>query len=146
MAPAGDRAKSLRNTVQARRLWKDREAPGWVPPAASFQGRGNQADFLEGKRQLKPEKLGKRENMHTCTECVLAKLLSHVRLFVTPWTVAPQAPLSMGFSRQEYWRGLPCPPPGDLPDPGTEPMALISPALAGGSLPLAPPGNPQPHF
>ena len=131
MAPAGDRAKSLRNTVQARRLWKDREAPGWVPPAASFQGRGNQADFLEGKRQLKPEKLGKRENMHTCTECVLAKLLSHVRLFVTPWTVAPQAPLSMGFSRQEYWRGLPCPPPGDLPDPGIESASLTSPLLAG---------------
>ena len=48
---------------------------------------------------------------------------------VTPWTVAHQAPLSMGFSRQEYWRGLPFPSPGDLPDPGTEPT---SPALAGG--------------
>ena len=45
---------------------------------------------------------------------------SRVRLFVTPWTVAPQAPPSMGFSRQEYWSGLPCPPPGDLPNPGTE--------------------------
>ena len=44
--------------------------------------------------------------------------LSHVRLFVTPWTVAHKAPLSIGFSRQEYWRGLPCPPPGDLPNPG----------------------------
>ena len=55
-------------------------------------------------------------------------LLSCVWLFVTPWTVACQAPLSMGFSRQEYWSGLPCPPPGDLPYPGIEPM---SPALAG---------------
>ena len=51
---------------------------------------------------------------------------------VTPWTVARQAPLSMGFSRQEYWSGLPFPPPGDLPDPGIKPRSLMSPALAGG--------------
>ena len=56
-------------------------------------------------------------------------MLSHVRLFATPGTVARQAPLSMGFSRQEYWSGLPFPPPEDLPDPGIEPA---SPALAGG--------------
>ena len=49
------------------------------------------------------------------------KLLSHVRLFATPQTVAYQASLSMGFSRQEYWRGLPFPSPGDLPSPGIEP-------------------------
>ena len=59
--------------------------------------------------------------------------LSHVRLFATLWTVACQAPLSMAFSRQEYWSGLPCPPPGDLPwkDDGMEPVSLIYPALAG---------------
>ena len=56
---------------------------------------------------------------------------SHVRLFAIPWTVAHQAPLSMGFSRQEYWSGLPFPPPGDLPDPGIELASLLSPALAG---------------
>ena len=56
---------------------------------------------------------------------------SHVRLFVTPWTVAGQAPVSMGFSRQEHWGELPCPPPGGLPDLGTEPASLASPALAG---------------
>ena len=56
---------------------------------------------------------------------------SCVQLVVTPWTIAHQAPLSMGFSRQEYWSGLPCPPPGDLPDPGIEPVSLMSPALAG---------------
>ena len=61
-----------------------------------------------------------------------AKPLSHVRLFVTPWTVTYQALLSMGLSRQEYWHGLPFPPPEDLPDPGLEPMSLMSPALAGG--------------
>ena len=57
---------------------------------------------------------------------------SSVHLFATPWAVALQAPLSMGFSRQEDWSGLPFPPPGDLPSPGTEPMSLTSPALAGG--------------
>ena len=57
---------------------------------------------------------------------------SRVQLFVTLWTVAPQATLSMEFSRQEYWRGLPCPPPGGLPDPETELATLMSLALAGG--------------
>ena len=57
--------------------------------------------------------------------------LSHVRLFVTPWTVDCQAPLFMEFSRQEFWSGLLFPPPGDLPNPGIEPSSLVSPALAG---------------
>ena len=57
--------------------------------------------------------------------------LSCVRLYVTLWTVAHQAPLSMGFSRQEYWSGFPCSPPGDLPYPGVKPDSLTSPALAG---------------
>ena len=61
---------------------------------------------------------------------MIAKLLQSVRLFVTLWTLACQAPLSMGFSRQEYWSGLPRPPPGDVPDPGIEPVSLMSPALA----------------
>ena len=72
--------------------------------------------------------------------CVLSHF-SHVQLFVTLWTVAHQAPLSMGFSRQEYWSGLPCPPPGDLLDPGIEPITLMSPGQAG-SLSLALPGKP----
>ena len=58
-------------------------------------------------------------------------MLSRVRLFTTPWTAAHQAPLSMGFSRQEYWSGLPFPSPGDLPDPGIKPTSLRFPALAG---------------
>ena len=57
------------------------------------------------------------------------KSLSHIRLFVTPWTVAHQAPQSMEFPRQEYWGGLPFPSPGDLPDPGIEPR---SPSLQAG--------------
>ena len=60
-----------------------------------------------------------------------AQSLSHAQLFVTPWTVASQAPLSMGFPRQEYWNGLPFPSPGDLPDPGIVPESPASPALAG---------------
>ena len=63
------------------------------------------------------------------------QVLSHfsrVQLVATLWTVDHQAPLSMGFSRQEYWSGLPCPPPGDPPNPGIEPWSLMSPALAGG--------------
>ena len=57
---------------------------------------------------------------------------SRVQLFVTLWTVAHQAPLSVEFSRREYWSGLPCPPPGDLLDLGIKPVALTTPALAGG--------------
>ena len=66
---------------------------------------------------------------------VCARVLSrfsHVSLFATPWTMACQAPLSMGFSRQEYWSGLPFPSLGVLPNTGIEPMSLMSPALAGG--------------
>ena len=67
----------------------------------------------------------------TKSACVLSQFNLVLRS-VTPWTVAHQAPLSMAFSRQEYWSGLPCPPPGDLPDPGIKPMSPVSPALAGG--------------
>ena len=57
---------------------------------------------------------------------------SRVQLVSTLWTRGRKSPLSMGFSRQEYWSGLPCPPPGDLPDPGIKPAVLyVSPALAG---------------
>ena len=61
-----------------------------------------------------------------------AYVLSRVQLFAILWTVARQVPLSMGFSRQEYWSGLPFPPSEDLPDPGTEPVSPVAPALAGG--------------
>ena len=74
--------------------------------------------------------------------CVCAQLFSRVSLFVTPWTVAHQTPLSMGFSRQEYWSGLPFPAPRDLPDPGIKRMSLVSPVLAGGFFTTVPPGKP----
>ena len=66
------------------------------------------------------------------------KSLSHVRLFTTLWSIAHIAPLSMGFSRQEYWSGLPFYSPGDLPNPGIEPR---SPALQADALTSQPPGN-----
>ena len=72
------------------------------------------------------------------TACVL-RHFSHVQLFAASWTVTHQALQSMGFSRQEYWSGLPFPSPGDLPDPGTEPG---SPTLQAVSLPSEPPGKP----
>ena len=63
---------------------------------------------------------------------------------MTLWTAAHQVPLSMEFSRQEYWSGFSCPPPGDLPDPGIEPMSLMSNLhWQTGSLPLLPPGKPK---
>ena len=73
----------------------------------------------------------KRENKNVFISllCVLTHL-SPVQRFATLWTGASQAPLSMGFSRQEYWSGLPSLPPGDLPDQGVEPTSLLSPALA----------------
>ena len=70
---------------------------------------------------------GEKDSEHYT--CMHAKLL---QLCLTPWTVAHQAFLSMGFFRQEYWSGLPCPPPGDLPNPGVKCTSLTAPALAGG--------------
>ena len=61
--------------------------------------------------------------------CAHAPLLGFIQLFVTLWTIAPQTPLSMGFFRQEYWSGLPYPPPGDLPDPGIEAESPVFPVL-----------------
>ena len=74
--------------------------------------------------------------------CVLSRF-SRVRLFAILWAVAHQAPLSMGFSRREYWSGLPFPSLGDLPKPRTEPGSPVSPALAGGFFTAEPPGKPR---
>ena len=77
--------------------------------------------------------VGLSEKVHICVCSVAHSCLT----LVTPSTVAFQAPLSMGFPRQDYWSGLPCPPPGDLPDPGMEP------ALVGGFFITSPPGKAQ---
>ena len=70
--------------------------------------------------------------MPESTLFVVFQSLSHVRLFATPWTVTQQAPLSTGCAGQKYWSGLPCPPPGDLPDSGIEPMSFMPLSLASG--------------
>ena len=77
---------------------------------------------------------------YTAAATAAAKSLSRVRLLVTPWTAAYQAPLSMGFPRQEHWSGFPFPSPRDLPHPGIKPR---SPALQADSLPSEPPGKPR---
>ena len=79
------------------------------------------------------------ESLHVC----MLSCFSPVWLFETPWTVARQAPLSMGSFRQKYWSGFPCPPPGNLPHPQIKPTLLTSPALAGGFLTTKPPRKPQ---
>ena len=79
-----------------------------------------------------------------CARACMLSHFSHVWLFVTPrppWTVARQAPLSMGFSRQEYWSGMPCPPSGDLPNPGIKPYSPVAPAVQVDSLPLSHQGS-----
>ena len=78
-----------------------------------------------------------------CLERKKVKSLSRVLLFATPWTVAYQASQSMGFSKQEYWSGVPLPSPGDLPDPGIE---TGSPALEADTLTSEPPGKPKAYY
>ena len=75
--------------------------------------------------------------MHAC----MLSCFSHVQLFGTPWTVAWHSPLSIGLSSQEYWSGLPCPPPGNLPNPRIKPILCLL-HWRTGSLPLVPPGKP----
>ena len=82
--------------------------------------------------------------MYTYTHfvCATTQSLSSVQLFATPWTIGCQAPLSMGFPRQEYWSGLPVSPPGDHPDPGMEPAPPVALALVGRFFTTEPPGKP----
>ena len=75
------------------------------------------------------------------TLAAAAAVLSHVQLFESLWTIAHQAPLSMGFSRQEYWSGLPCPPPGDLPNLGIKPCIVNISCITGGFFTTEPLGK-----
>ena len=85
--------------------------------------------------QGKSQKVVQMKALCVCVSKRAHAITSAVSDSVTAWTVACLAPLSMGFSSQEYWSGLPCPPPGDLPNPGIELTSLKSPALAGSFLP-----------
>ena len=126
--------------MQISRCWQE-AAQAKVSGRDQFRGWTDDYDqLLPGTEDWKPSPLHGAQpqpsaptlsfSSATCVcVCVLSRF-RHVRLCVTPWTAARQAPLSMGVSRQEYWSGLPCPLPGDLPDPGIEPASLLSPALA----------------
>ena len=98
------------------------QGPGCLPSTWAW---GAQDVFRAGKFSKKKHYKANK------SACVLSHV-SRVRLFVTSRSTARQAPPSMGLSRQEYWSGMPCPPPGGLPDPGIEPRSLLPPALAGG--------------
>ena len=87
-------------------------------------------DFINSYLQLTVFNLNDRDKSLLNTVCMLS-CSSHVRLFATLWTITHHAPLSIRFSREEYWSGLPCPSPVDLPNPGIKPAPLMSPALAG---------------
>ena len=102
-----------------------------APPSVLTSACGRDSSLALSRRDLTPGSL---------QGCVVCSSLSHVRLFLTPWTVAHQAPLFMGFLRQEYWSGLPCPPPEDLLYSGIKPW---SPALQANSLPSELPGKPS---
>ena len=102
-----------------------------IKPSCTSQG-NQQGEWNPGSGEKKDTFYGSMHRLvHVC-------VLSHAQVFATPWTAARQAPLSMGFSRQEYWSGLPFSPPWDLPNLGIEPASPLSPALAGRSLDLEP--------
>ena len=133
-----------------------RQPPCACPmPGASCVTRGR-APALSGQRSISPSALTRAPpflaaftlafflfpSLLTTGACVLSHF-RHVRLFVTPWTIARQAPLSMGFSRQEYWSRWPFPPAGDLPNRG---IKATPPALQADSLPLSHWGMPPVHL
>ena len=132
---------------------KDEDAPGreMIPLRRKSHNTGCKIDNPQGPvvqdrelySTLCDNLLGKRiwKRIDTCM-CT-PSLFSYVQLLVTPWTVAHQAPLSMGFPRQEYWSGLPCPPPGDLPNPGIEPVSRCVSYIAGSIFTSEPPGKPS---
>ena len=133
-------AKTLKGRPRQRcrpcRFWRDSHVPDFLLkklfPGRDFRQAGGMAPgTLRPKASYSQKLIG--------YFVVVVKLLSLVQLFVTQWTAARQAPLSIGFSRQEYWSGLPCPPPGDLPDPGIQLESLMSPPMAGRFFPSSEP-------
>jgi len=100
----------------------------------------NQAENVcHSKGYIRIRHANKFDNLELDVYCGI--VLNCILLFATPWTVAHQGPLSMEFSRQDYWSGLPFPTPGHLPDPGIKPTSLESPALAGGFFTTEPLGK-----
>ena len=127
--------QTLGNPLQCSCLENPRDGGAWW---AAVYG------VAQSQTQLKRLSSSSSSSSSRQPRRVRAKSLSHVQLFVTLQTVAPQAPLPMGFSRQEYWSGFPCSPPGNLPHLGTKPRRLLHLLQwQAGSLLLVPPGKPQ---
>ena len=122
-------------------IWKIPWSRKWQPTPVFLPGK-----FHGQKRLVRYSPWGRKElDMTEHAYMLLLLLLSHfscVLLFAAPWSVANQASLSMGFSRQEYWSGLPFPTPGDLPNPEIKVASLSSPALAGRFFTTSLPGKP----
>ena len=111
----------------------------WLPTPVVLPGESPRREEHGGLQSRGDKEFDMTNQLSTTTQRK-CQAFSPVQLFTTSWTVAHQAPLSIEFSRQEYWSGLPFPSPGDLPNLGTE---LGSPALQADSLPSEPPGKPQ---
>ena len=129
-------AQSEKDTRDGLETSKEEEEASFPPQVADLpQSCGE--DLIWGRQYYN---WGKRNSFCECHAC----MLSHFSCIwlCNPWTVALQAPLTMAFSRQAYWSGLLCPPPGNLPDPGIELVVLMAPALAGRFFTTEPPGEP----
>ena len=98
----------------------------WQPTPVFLPGESHGQRSLVGYSPSGHKELDTTERLNNNRNACVLSLFSHVQLFETLWTVVHWAPLFMGFSRQEYWSRLPCPPPGELPDPGIEPASLAS--------------------
>ena len=133
-------------------LWLQNTTKHCFPPGFSWPLQEEVLMWLR-QRGLQPGAVGLNLSSNSLVTWLFSQLctadvgvlscFSHVWLFVTPWTVAHPFPLSMGFSRQEYWSGLPCVPQGDLLHPGVEHASLRSPALACGFFTATPHRKPQ---
>ena len=135
LCPGPRRGDSERRSGVPTQAWRagadqHQRQPGGLRDSllAEPWGEGDSPGRGEMRRQEDPRGRGGEETGSRAL-CQVASVVSDS---ATPWTVARKTPLSMGFSRQECWSGLPCPPPGDLPNPGIEPASLTSLALAGG--------------
>ena len=147
--PGSSVVKNLPVKQEMRVLSLGKEIPWrtkWQPTSVFLPGKSHRQRILQGYSPWDCKRVGhglgtKQQRQHNrCTHTQLAAYSSsRVRLFATTWTVAHKVPLSIGFSRQEYWSGFLCPPPRDLPDPGMEPR---SPALQADSLLLSHQGTP----
>ena len=129
--------------LKPTRLPSPWDSPGRILERFTMTSSGN---LYDARTHTHTDTYSQHTHTHTHTAlcepacCLASVVLDSLQIL---WTVAHQAPLSMGFSRKEYWRGLPCPPPGDLYDPGMDPASPATPALQADSLLLSHPGRPH---